>query len=508
MNNQLINLNEIDNIQIAQSRTCCIGDFLRQECIKSSDFTIVSQNIRSIYKNFDDLLVTLTQFKFDTDVIALNECWIHQNKPLPQMLNYTCYSTTNHSNHCDGVVVYLKNTFKGDVKEINVEHVSCLQITASDLIVLCFYRSPANHNAEIFINSLNTHLDTLKTRKNIIITGDININLIQKWNETYQERTNRLLYLNMLAMHGLLPGHTLPTRDSNCIDHFILKLDRCKNSAFISVIDSTVTDHQMIFLKLSYTTTREHISPKTKTSFNIEGARKYLTDNNITDMIHYDNPVSLTNDLINILRQCILSNTITRSIPNKERLIKPWITVGIVRCIRNRNNMQAKLRSDPYNSILKITYKRYRNYCNGLIKKIKQKYERDQLLKNKNNQKSLWKTINNITYRNLQKTQNLELLKTSISPIQSVNLVNDYFINIGKRLAEDIISDTSSQNRTGLTTQNISQVSSFVLIETDPKEVYLTLMSLKSDSAPGWDNINTKFLKHLHELLVNNHPPG
>lgn len=47
-----------------------------------------------------------------------------------------------------------------------------------------------------------------------------------------------------------------------------------------------------------------------------------------------------------------------------------------------------------------------------------------------------------------------------------------------------------------------TQANSFVLLETDCDEVYTTLMNLKSNSASGWDNIPTKFLKYTSMIVV------
>ncbi|CAH2096799.1 unnamed protein product [Euphydryas editha] len=47
-----------------------------------------------------------------------------------------------------------------------------------------------------------------------------------------------------------------------------------------------------------------------------------------------------------------------------------------------------------------------------------------------------------------------------------------------------------------------SQLSSFVLLGTDPSEVESTLMTLDSRSAAGWDNISTAFLKRAKEIVV------
>lgn len=132
--------------------------------------------------------------------------------------------------------------------------------------------------------------------------------------------------------------------------------------------------------------------------------------------------------------------------------------------------MQLNLRSDPYNAIPKITFCRYRNYCNRLIKKLKRKYEYEQLKTNIKNSKALWKSIKEIAHLNSTKIGSCELLSTRGTPVESVNYANDYFANVGKRLAADIQSKCPHPDSSLIDTPK-TQLSSFVLLETDGEEV-------------------------------------
>lgn len=85
----------------------------------------------------------------------------------------------------------------------------------------------------------------------------------------------------------------------------------------------------------------------------------------------------------NILQQVITKHLVTISFPKNIRIIKPWMTPELVRCIRNRVKIHRKLGKFPNNEILKLTYKRYRNYCNSLIRKLKRTYEKGELEKKK-----------------------------------------------------------------------------------------------------------------------------
>lgn len=495
-------LNDIDNLSIARSIECDCGDLAVNININKSDLTIISQNIRSIHCNFDDLIANMSCFNFETDVIILTECRLDPNKPIPTLTNYHSYVTTRQLNQNDGVVAYIKDTLKASVTELSLSHATCLQINILNNIILGIYRSPSNTNAEPFINSLAHHLDNLNSEKrNVVVAGDININLKPKHTEQTYELNNRTSYLNMLSGHGILSGHTLSTRESSCLDHFMLKINRKRHTAFIAILRTTITDHRTTFLSLSKI---KHFQPSPKhiTKIDFESALQYLKNKNLSTLLFCENPNDVTERLIQYLVESLKLNTTSHTIPKSKRIIKPWITEGILRCIRNRNKLQKQSRDDPHNIINKITYARYRNHCNNLIKKLKRKYERNLLSKSLNNNKLLWKNLKNITYTNKSTKTNSALTNLKTSPIESANYINQYFANIGNQLAKDI-QQTVTQNELNLYLRSLPSFSkSFVLLDTDIDEVNCVLNSLKPDSAPGWDNISTRYLKHVKYEII------
>ncbi|CAH2093522.1 unnamed protein product [Euphydryas editha] len=279
-NNNLQILNEMDGSETSMSISCSIDDLPTYLNSNSESFTVISQNIRSIYRNLDDLNVNLLLFKCSVDLIILTECRIDKNKPIPGLINYKAYSTINHLNQNDGVVAFIKDGFQANVNEIKLMGAFCLEVTTPSFVILGIYRSPSNIKADSFTDSLNSHLELLSSRRNIILIGDININLAPKATEQTYERNNRLNYLNTLSLHGLLPAYNITTRESSCIDHVILKLDKTKYSAISAVLDTTITDHHMVFLSISCD--RPHNEKKLKkvvTDF--DGAYHSLTQKNI-----------------------------------------------------------------------------------------------------------------------------------------------------------------------------------------------------------------------------------
>lgn len=105
-----------------------------------------------------------------------------------------------------------------------------------------------------------------------------------------------------------------------------------------------------------------------------------------------------------------------------------------------------------------------------------------------NDNKLLWKNVKQITYTNKTKKSNKELTKIGTSPSDSTNYINKYFSNIGKDLAEIILSSTSQSDRNSYLKNIPEHSQSMVLLDTDPEEINSILTNLKSSSAPGWDN--------------------
>lgn len=132
MANLLQTISEIDSFELARTVSCDCAELERHVKIQKGDFTIVSQNIRSIYCNFDDFMLNLCNFTFETDLLILTECRLNDNKRTPQLNNYFSYYTVRQLNQNDGVVVYIKKTLKHKVKEISLEHASCLQLDVSN----------------------------------------------------------------------------------------------------------------------------------------------------------------------------------------------------------------------------------------------------------------------------------------------------------------------------------------------------------------------------------------
>lgn len=185
-----------------------------------------------------------------------------------------------------------------------------------------------------------------------------------------------------------------------------------------------------------------------------------------------------SNTLLDALMMAISLGTIQRSLPCRQRISKPWITPGLLRCIRHRDNMHTKVKKCPNNLVLGKSYRRYRNFCNGLLKKLKIAHERSELEKAAGNPKKTWKVIKQITNLVQNKSPRSELLLSESNPQQAINNINSYFSSIGKILAEQFSSKVDTTNIScDIKTQ--THIRSFVLLDVDREEVERTILSLK-----------------------------
>ncbi|CAG5058584.1 unnamed protein product [Parnassius apollo] len=90
-----------------------------------------------------------------------------------------------------------------------------------------------------------------------------------------------------------------------------------------------------------------------------------------------------------ILEMAINENTSYVVPKRSDRVIKPWITPGLMKCQKHRDNLHLEARRNPDNTLIQITYKRYRNFLYALQRKLKTEYENNQIQQNKDNPKKV-----------------------------------------------------------------------------------------------------------------------
>lgn len=482
-------ISNVDSISVANSYYCDSETCNKMINSSMNSLKIITQNIRSIYKNFDSFQAQLATLSFEIDIIILTECWLNDRKRIPILDSYEMYCSKTRLNQNGGIVIYIKKYIKCTVEEPESTGAEFLLLKIHpDIFILAVYRSPSFYCINSFLNSLDNIIRPIKT-KNFVIAGDVNIDI-----KTNNSDRNSTSYLNLIAELGLLPSHLYPTRFQNCLDHIML--NTC-HPASVFVMNSSVTDHDSVLLCISRVNQRNE-RVNCYTSINYEAAIKHLETVDFSFINSDLDANKMATILVETISETLKLHSKVLNRPCRKRLLKPWLTPGLLRCIRHRNKLHSKSSKEPQNKILEITYKRYRNFCNTLLKKIKRNYEKS-LLQNSKNNKEKWNAIKSITDTNKQKTSAEQLISTTKSGLEAVNHINHYFANIGKQLADDIKQiATPYTDRYEVPTI----LNSIVLLPPDEAEVESLIMNLKNDCSVGWDSIPAKFLKLAKHIMV------
>lgn len=241
------------------------------------------------------------------------------------------------------------------------------------IVILAIYRSPSFRKIDTFINSLDSLLLSLRSYHTITIIGDLNINLLDENTKDYD------MYMNLISSHAMLPAHLFPTRGPNCLDHVILKSNK---PAISLVIDSLITDHNPVPLFCELENSKQTLWPNNKiTRFNLLSCITELECTDFRFILNSDDAETASNDLVRTLSAAVQKHTSVIKVPSRLRIIKPWVTPGLLKCIHHRDNLYKRTKKQPQNEMLCFIYKRYKNYCNNLLKKIKKEYERVEFFK-------------------------------------------------------------------------------------------------------------------------------
>lgn len=463
-------------------------------------FKILTHNIRSVKKNFDEFMPSILRTNVSFDLIILTECRLSQSPFIPQLPGYNSYKTTKIVNQNSGVVVYLKDTWAAVVTEPFFAEADCLKIEIPNtLSVLAIYRSPSFNNTDRFITDLSSQLDKVDSGHCVVVAGDININILPVVNECISNQA--MDYLCTMAEYGLLPAVTLPTRLKSCIDHIFIK---SKTPSVGGVCLTDVTDHFSAVAGLSMSSPPRCVHRRVTLKRDIEGIKLDLATVDWSDVMNATDVNTAVIYFNKQLKAIINKHTKEISISRSNFNLKPWITPGLIRCIKHRDKLHMKSRKNPKDDMLKLVYLRYRNFCKNLLTNLKTKYEEQQLRDCQGNSKKLWKVVKDICQIRNSKSNTTDLLTHASDPQKSVEECNRYFSSIGESLADRILrqSETNEEALAATSEVGSSQLHSLFIDPTDVVEVEFLIKNLQNDKAPGVDELNGYLIKQISSSIV------
>lgn len=189
---------------------------------KQKNLFIVHSNIRSYYKNGDELIATLSQLDNAVDILALSETWFSEDYHTG-VNGYSSFHSYRTNKRGGGISLFVKNcynasiipefTYVSDIIELCTVKVD---IKEYELYVIGVYRPPNKSNVDLVTEKIKDVLDGFDRNKNIVLIGDFNIDLLYG-TESETE------FFNMCLLSSFFPlinkGTRLNNNSSTCIDN-------------------------------------------------------------------------------------------------------------------------------------------------------------------------------------------------------------------------------------------------------------------------------------------------
>ena len=474
---------------------------------------MVHLNIRSLVNKYEQLKLELVNSGID--IFSTSETWlsngVHSN--LIQIPGYNvirldrsfCDVDTGLLKRGGGLAIYYVDTLSCDSKKwahfnqwtqhIEVQVVEFIREKARNIIFVNVY-GPPNGVVEGMTGCLSriiTNIPRLDC-KDLVLMGDFNVDLLI--NNPDVRRLTRFRELNSLLQLIDVPTRVTPTT-SSLLDLILCKVTHVKNSG---VLDIFLSDHQPVYLVKKMDTSPNN--RKQKINFTGRTYRHYKTelmqDNvdrsiNVNYLMELDDPVLCWNALYQSLN--LIADKI---IPEKTYLVKKdilvWLTPELLNLKKDRDYFfkKAKITGDDADWFIA---RNLRNRTNIAMRSAKAEYIKNKLTENSDNPKKFWNIINkeilpknNKTIFNFVNTQTETLYKQEEVP----NLINNYFSDIGPKLASEIPIPTNGTSIVGDPNNN-----NFELLEFTSPDLLQLIRNISIHKSSGLKNLSTRFFKDV-----------
>ena len=484
--------------------------------------SLYNSNSRSLIRHKSDFDLLFSEIfdatKFRFDLLSFTETWLNSN--LEDLAKFDSYNSVfKHkpgTKEGGGIAIFIKDNLNYSVRDdldfLDTDNTKfdCLFIEilngpnskTRNTIVGVIYRSPSHPTIRDLTQSLSKVLEKIQNEnKDIILTGDLNIDLLQSG-----KHKHTTCFLDTLLSFHLFPKVTLPTRvtDSTAtlIDHMFSNVSADKSLA--GTLTTNITDHYSNFL---FTET----SP-TKTS-----KPNYISYRKITDQALLNFNTSLESETWEKVYNCnnpnlsyqnfisIFTSHFNTNLPIKtvrfnrfKHKLEPWITKGLLKSSKTKQKLyisMVKARQTDNFTHHKNTYQRYLAVYRKLLKNAKQIYWSTRFDQARNNIKQTWNSIKDI----LNKTRNKQNLPSEFwydgvkydNEYEISNKFNEFYVNIGPNLASKL--PQFSGNACDLLPSR-DLPNSFSFEPTTHNEVINIINTLKPKTSSGYDQINPKLL--------------
>ena len=448
-----------------------------------SNFTIISQNIRSYGKHRDELIECITRVK-NVKLILLQEIWQRSPQMIPgfqpiegryrkfrvgggvgffidQGLNYTLLDTP-----------FDEGTFESQAFETTINRKCHIFIN-----IYCPHKLPIKVVSEY----LTEILKDIEQGKSVSIFGDLNIDI---------QKPNNFELIDIMASYGFASLIQDPTRvkdESKSTIDLLFTNDSTLNGGIFPL---EISDHYTIFATLETGRSKKMFKEKPLCDIrSMEYMRDWMKCVDWKPVLE-DNTKTTFDKFSDILSEARKICCPSIKVGTKIRISQPWFTLGLKVSRIYKEKLAKKARAKQ--GVHKEVYVKYRNVYNKLCKFAKIKYYSDLFKQYEGDPKMLWKTADEVVGRN--KNEDYINIKGCSSDQQQADKFNLYFANIAVSLANKMPTE-KADFREYLKLIDVDTKMEFS--EVYPSDILKILTSLKPKTSFSFDCLSNKLIKFL-----------
>ena len=471
-------------------------------------------NTRSLPANFSTLEEYLSTTNLQCMVYGFAETWLKpENEQLFTLKGYSYTGTIRKERVGGGVAIQTHKSIS--YKELpilclNDESIESIFIEITKLpesnekpVIGVVYRPP-NSNFNQFLEKLEFMLNELNNyHKPCYIMGDFNVDLLSQANSSTK------CFTDLIYSHSFLPLIDKPTRikppSSTLIDNILT--NATQHTHVSGILYTDISDHLPIFsinqsisLISNHMTDRRTFQCRSFSEVNVTAFHERLQATDWSEVLSLHSCDDAYSCFLSMLSDHYNQSfpIITRNITNKKN--QPWITRQLKKLINKKNRLYKIFLNKPtvYNEI------NYRIAKTNTVKKIRQgkkNYYHNLLETHKNNMKKTWGVIKEVMgfERPITIINSVSVDGSTVTePTEVANQLNNFFSNIGNKLASNI----PRSDRSPLSYLTTAYPQSFFLSPVTPEELRNCISKLKESSA-GFDDIKPKVIKQSVEYILD-----
>lgn len=464
-------------------------------------------NVQCLKNKIENIEVFLSTANID--ILCVSESWIQANEidyinfPGYSIKSFYCRKSFIHG----GVLLIVKNTLNvmemSNVVSLSIDKTfecAAIKLNVNNVIyyILCLYRSPQSDITTFFLQ-FEKCLNLLFCKNQcfkIIICGDININYLNKNNETAE-------LIDLVSSFYIKPVFDEPTRLSNksstAIDYIFTNF----NDSLVekNVLHTGLSDHSAQQITFNCITNK-NFEPYKYRSFSRKNILQFtdylkaetwdnvLIENNIenkykffyeTLLYYYDTSFKM------------VTKNFNHSSDNKN-----WLTTGIK---TSSKRLKELFNLQKLGIIEKTYYVNYKTTYNRVIRHAKKMYFDNIINNSENKTRTVWNIINssirgaNKQIKNDTSTMMINNVEVD-NKILIANEFNSYFINLPKSVIKSNQQKINNHDMLSIVDESI------VLHNVTESEIINVINNLKNSNSTGHDNFSIKIIKQCAHLLA------